>query len=161
MAQTEWTHQKVWNTFFSKALPHDAYYTAIDHARKMSRIAGAQRKARGVKAGIPDWVIIYQGITLWIEQKANSTLSEHQKTTGAALIANGHRWCMCRTLDAAEQAIRDAGIPLRATLGEIQDRIAEQDVPPRKRAARKPKAEPRFTLGKRATVRARNAGVLV
>jgi hypothetical protein len=163
MIQHEWNAQKTDNAFLGKALPDDAYFSAIDHARKMSKAAGAQRKARGVKAGLPDWLIVWHGITLWIERKVDASLSEGQKTTRDALRANGHHWALAKSLEDVEAACRDVGIPLKATLGDIRERIAAQDyVPPKKRApANRKVAEPRFQWGKSATKRAAARGVLV
>lgn len=161
MIQREWTAQKLDNAFLGKALPDDAYFTAIDHARKMSLVAGKQRKDRGLKAGIPDWLIVWRGITLWIERKEGSSLSGPQQATRDALRANGHLWELARSLDDVEAACRAAGIPLRATLGQIRDRIEAQDVVPKKRAPAKRKAAPRFQFSKAATKRAAKMGVLV
>jgi hypothetical protein len=163
MIQHEWNAQKTDNAFLGKALPDDAYYSAIDHARKMSKAAGAQRKARGVRAGLPDWLIVWRGITLWIERKVDASLSEGQKATRDALRANGHHWALAKCLEDVEAACRDVGIPLKATLGDIRGRIAAQDyVPPKKRApASKRKPGPRYEWGKSATKRAAARGVLI
>ena len=160
MQQTEWSHQKTWNAYFGKALPDGAYFTAIDHARKMSLAAGAARKARGIKAGIPDWLIVWRGTTLWIEQKAGSDLSAAQEDTRDDLVANGHHWRLCRTLEEAEQACRDVGIPLRASVLAVRERIAAQPAKPeRKSPPRKP--APRYTAGRRFAARAAKAGILL
>lgn len=161
MTQHEWNAQKLDNAFLGKALPDDAYYTAIDHARKLSKIAGMQRKARGIKAGIPDWLIVWRGITLWIERKVDAAVSYEQEVTGTALIRNGHHWRVARTLDEIEAACRDVGIPLKATLGDIRARIAAQAASSKKRSPARRKAEPRFTLSVAAGKRAAKMGVLV
>jgi len=163
----EWKEQETDNAFLRHALPLDAYYTAIDHGnlrngkgKEAGMRAGAARKRRGVKAGIPDWLIVWHGITLWIERKAGSSLSDDQKTTRDQLVANGHIWRLAKSLDDVEAACLFAGIPLRATAGGIADRVEaarERKAPARK--ARRPKAEPRFTLGKRASSRLAKAGI--
>lgn len=94
MKQTEWAAQRTDNFFLKRALPEGAYFTAIDHARKMTLAAGAQRKARGIKPGIPDWLIVWNGITLWIERKAGSSLSENQKLFRDQIRENGHLWAL-------------------------------------------------------------------
>lgn len=161
MIQHEWTAQKTDNAFLGKALPDDAYFTALDHARKMSLAAGKQRKDRGIKAGIPDWLIVWRGITLWIERKVDASLSTAQEITRDRLIANGHHWRLARRLEDVEAACRDVGIPLKATLGEIRDRIAAQDVAPKKRKYTPKKAGPRYLGGKRFVSRARAGGMLI
>ena len=144
LVQHEWRDQRGYNVFLSKALPIDAYYTAIDVGRSRSREEGQLRKNRGVKSGIPDFLIVWHGVTLWIECKHDGSLSEAQKTTRAALVANGHTWALARSTEEVEAACRGAGIPLRATLGDIRARIADQTdrLPPkRKRAPRGFKAD--------------------
>lgn len=146
LVQREWEAQRADNAFLAKALPDGAYYTAIDVGRSKSAREGQLRKLRGVKPGIPDWLVVYAGITLWIERKAGASLSPNQKVTRDCLIANGHRWALARSTEEVEQACRNAGIPLRATLGEIRRRIAEQQArlagPKRKRATKAHAAKP-------------------
>ena len=142
--QYEWKAQKADNAFLAKALPADACFTAIDHARKMSAQAGKMRKDRGIKPGIPDWFIVWRGLTLWIERKAGSSLSTNQETFRDQLIRNGHHWRLARSLEEIELACRDVGIPLRATLGEIRERIGGQAarlaVKKRRKSSGKPRA---------------------
>jgi len=144
--QHEWKAQKADHAFLSKALPPDACYTAIDHARKMSPQLGKMRKERGVKPGIPDWFIVWRGITLWIERKEGSSVSDNQETFREQLIRNGHHWRLARTLEEIELACRDVGIPLRATFGEIRERIGSQQVRlGAKKKRRKSSGKPRTT----------------
>lgn len=127
LSQNEWRDQRGYNAFLSKILPADAYYTAIDVGRSPNAHWGMMRKMRGVKPGIPDFVIAWKGTALWLECKAaGGSLSPHQKTTRDALIHNGHRWALVRSMDDIEAACTDAGIPLRATAGGVRDRIAVQ-----------------------------------
>ena len=147
LVQREWQAQRADNAFLAKALPPGAYYTAIDVGRSRNANDGQMRKLRGVKAGIPDWLIVWNGVTLWIERKVKQSLSESQKLTRDALLANGHQWALARSTEDVEAACLAAGIPLRATLGGIRERIAAQNerLPPKKRAApkmRKKAADP-------------------
>lgn len=164
MIHSEWKSQETDHAFLRHALPPDAYFTAIDHGRlgrgEAGIVAGAARKRRGVKAGIPDWLIVWQGITLWIERKVGSALSHEQKLTRDALRENGHRWEVAKSLDDVEAALVAAGIPLRATAGAIAERVAAaKDRPKAKSKPRK--VGPRFEMGARVLRRARNAGVMV
>ena len=150
--QREWRGQEADKAFLEKALPYDCYWTAIDGGRASSLIVGAMRKKRGIKSGLPDWLIVWHGITQWIERKttsADSALSENQRLTAERLIANGHRWARANSTEEVEAVLRAAGIPLRATLGDIRERIAEQNerLPAkRKAAARKPGVVSRMTV---------------
>ena len=139
LSQNEWRDQRGYNAFLSKILPADAYYTAIDVGRSASANQGMMRKMRGVKPGIPDFVIAWNGIALWLECKtAGGSLSPHQKTTRDALLHNGHRWALVRSMEDIEAACIAAGIPLRATVGVIRDRIAAQPTKPKHKAAARP-----------------------
>ena len=114
--QTEWTFQKAAAEYLAIALPSDAFWTAIDHAAKMSPVAGRMRKLRGVKAGIADIMIVWRGITLWIELKTGSALSASQKDFRDDVIRNGHAWALARSLDDIEFACALNRIPMKATL---------------------------------------------
>lgn len=164
MIHHEWKAQETDHTFLRHALPPDAYFTAIDHGRlgrgKSGIAAGAARKRRGVKAGIPDWLIVWRGVTLWIERKVNAGVSTEQKLARDALRANGHLWVLARTLDDIEAALVAAGIPLRATAGGIRERVAAARARPKVKSRAK-KAEPRFVAGKRLMGRMRKAGILI
>ena len=150
--QREWRAQEADKAYLEKALPYDCYWTAIDGGRAASRAVGAMRKKRGIKSGLPDWLIVWHGITLWIERKTNtadSSLSDNQRLTAERLRANGHLWERANSTEDVEAALRAAGIPLRATLGGIRERIAEQNerLPVKRKAAtRKRGATPSMSV---------------
>lgn len=140
--QREWKEQETDARFLNHALPYDAYWTAIDGGRAKNAAVGAMRKRRGIKSGVPDWLVVWNGITLWIERKvsaAASDLSHNQRLTADALVRNGHRWARANDTFEVEAALREAGIPLRATYGE------RPAAPAKKRAAPR-KAGPRTTV---------------
>ncbi len=135
--QREWQLHRAIAVYLSKALPPTAYWTSIDIGSAGSAQAGALRKARGVKPGIADLLIVHDGTTLWLEIKAGTQLSEHQKMFRDQVAANGHYWSLARSPEDAEQACLAARIPLRATFGQIRERIAEQNerLPAKKKRA--------------------------
>lgn len=143
LIQHEWRAQEADQAFLAKALPRECFYTAIDGGRAQSRAIGGARRRRGIKSGLPDWLIVWQGITLWIERKvskAESDLGHNQRLTAERLQANGHLWARANSTEELEAALVVAGIPLRATLGGIRSRIEAQDerLPPkRKKGARR------------------------
>lgn len=157
-SHVEWIAQRTDNAFLSKALPPEAYFTAIDVGRSTNAQEGQLRKLRGVKPGIPDWLIVWKGITLWVERKVSASLSPGQKVTRDALLANGHHWALARSTEQLEAACRDSGIPLRATLGEIKDRIAAQGGGAKKKS-RSYRAVPRKTASKGFVLRAAAKGI--
>lgn len=155
MNHSEWRDQRGYHAFLSKALPADAYHSAIDVGSAGNAQAGALRKARGVRAGLPDYLIVYRNVTLWIEFKHRAQLSLAQQLTRDALTANGHHWALARCPEDVETACRLAGIPLRATFSAIHARIAEQNerLPakrkraPRRKAAGSPSVAAAHRLG--------------
>ena len=159
----EWADQRGYAAFLARALPLGAYWTSIDHGRSTSVAHGALRKARGVHPGIPDMIVVWSGITLWIEIKAGSSLSEPQKLTRDRLVAQGHLWALVRSGEELEAALRDAGIPLRATYGERVARLAEIKArkPPKKRGSPVAAGTPRYAVGKAMSARLRKRGILL
>ena len=139
----EWALQRLCHVYLSKALPAGALYTGIDIGSAGSAQQGMLRKARGIRPGTPDAIIVYRNVTLWIELKTRSQLSEAQKLFRDLAVANGHAWALVRSLEDVEAACAEAGIPLRATVSAISDRIAEQ----RARLPAKRKAAPRTPAG--------------
>jgi hypothetical protein len=147
--QREWRAQEIDWVFLMKALPHGALAVGIDQAAKRSRAANRARLARGCKPGVPDTYVFWNSVTLWLERKSGSGLSSAQETFRDAVLANGGHWALIEYTEDVEAACRAAGIPLRATLGEIRTRIADQNerlAPKRKRSARPAKASDRMSV---------------
>jgi hypothetical protein len=164
VVQREWTLQRSCAAFLSKALPPDAYWTSIDIGKSTSAAQGQLRKMRGIKAGIPDVLIVWRGITVWCELKIDAALSPAQQTTRDQLQANGHHWYLCRSPEDIEAACRSSLVTLRATLGDIRARIAEQNtrLPAKRKRAASPKSTgPRFKVPARVGRRAAGKGVLI
>ena len=116
MQQPEHALQRAVAEFLDLALPASAFWTSIDAATR-SAIEGQQKKARGVKPGIPDVLIVCKPITLWIELKARTgSVQETQRRVMRALIANGHQWYVARSVAEVETILIRCGIPLRARM---------------------------------------------
>lgn len=113
-AHEEWDFQTTVAEFLDLALPAEAFWSSVDMGPARSKAVGGLRKKRGLKAGLPDMVIVFRRITLWIEAKApRGVLSVAQKNVRLALLANGHHWALARTLDDITEACAAVGIPLR------------------------------------------------
>lgn len=100
------------------------YWTAIDHAAKLSPRYGAQRKARGVQRGIGDFLVMHprgsETVVLFIELKAQKGLiSPSQKEFAQACLAANARHRICRSLEEIETAFWDCGITIHATVGAV------------------------------------------
>lgn len=162
--QREWRAQEIDWAFLMKALPHDALARGIDQSGKRSKAANGARLRRGCLPGTPDTYIFWNNITLWLERKAGSGgLGGGQDAFRDAVLANHGHWALVRSTEDVEAACRSAGIPLRATLGEIRGRIAEQNerLPVKRKRASSTKGGPRYAGSKGFSKRAAGRGILV
>ena len=103
--------------YLDRALPLDAWWTTFP-AGGGGKIRGRSLKRVGLKAGVPDVLIIYKGRVHWIELKTiKGELSHKQHDT---FVAFSHAGCkipyVCRNLDNVEFALDAWRIPLRARL---------------------------------------------
>jgi len=91
--------------FLRLALPPDAFVTSIDHARQQSEQSGMRQKARGVRAGIPDMLILYRGEAFWLEVKTpDGRLTESQKALHSEIVRAGGHVEVVRSVSGAEHA---------------------------------------------------------
>lgn len=94
-----------------------AMWHAIDHANARDARAGAERKGRGVIAGIPDLVLIRDGRLHCIELKAQrGALSVAQKHYCDQMKAVGVPYVVVRSLDDLAIVLMHWGVPLRCHL---------------------------------------------
>lgn len=77
---------------------------------------GGQLKARGLKAGVPDVLVIREGgRAFWIELKTDKgRVSSAQVETGAALLRAGSPVAVCRSLDQVQDMLGHWGFALKA-----------------------------------------------
>ena len=88
--------------YLRSVLPEDAFFTTFP-AGGGGRIRGAQLKAMGLQAGVPDLMIIYKGEIVFIELKAaKGRLSETQMFVSDKLCKAGAFVFMCRTIEEIE-----------------------------------------------------------
>lgn len=100
------------------------WWTTIGHGAQGNQFRTVQRlRSMGVKAGVPDLLVINQGRALWIELKSKTgDLSDAQKATRADLnlcrgVSGAYVWEQCRSVECVEASLRYWGVPLRATVG--------------------------------------------
>jgi len=140
--------------FLHHALPEGAVYTGIEHAGQISMIQGAIRKAKGVRRGLSDLMIWWQGRFIAIELKtAKGVVSDSQREFAAGIVGAGFQYHLCRSLSDVEAALLHAGMPLRATAFGRDDRLAAQLAAPKKRSAPR-KANVDASPGRKAFQRA-------
>jgi hypothetical protein len=98
-------------------------WTAIDHAHSLNMAIGrngrpiglmeaAKRKARGIKAGITDYLFWANGDAFAIELKAtvDGVLSDDQKDWLRAMIGAGASVSVCWTIDQVFQKVVEWGL---------------------------------------------------
>jgi len=124
--------QKACAKFLNHALPPDVWFTAIDHATR-SATEGQDKKARGVKPGLPDLMFKFDRRTVWIELKTEKwRLQDTQESVRDMLTGNGDDWHVARSIDDVEAILRSYGLALRATAGGITERLQQRLEMPRK-----------------------------
>ena len=104
--------------FLDLALPLDSAWTTVEHGGKRGKREAARLKAKGVKAGWPDILIIYRQRALTIELKAlGGRLSNNQKLRHPMILRAGAPVAVCSRIEEVEGTLRGWGLPLRATTG--------------------------------------------
>ena len=124
--------QKACAKFLNHALPPDVWFTAIDHATR-SAVEGQEKKARGVKPGLPDFMFKFGGRTVWIELKTEKgRVQDTQESVRDVLERNGDEWHVARSIDDVEAILRGYGLALKATAGGVTEKLQARLEMPRK-----------------------------
>ena len=106
--------------YLALALKPPSFWSSIDHgAGKMTPASAGLRKARGVKPGLPDVLVMHPifGHTLVIGVELKATvgrLSPSQHAVGAAFLGCNSHYFVARSVDEVEGFLRGVGIPLSA-----------------------------------------------
>ena len=91
--------------------PQGVCWFSIDIAA-YSGVAPGLRTSRGVVAGIPDMVVLYEGRAYWIEVKAaDGILSEAQRTVAVAILTADCGYGIARDMAEAIQLLDSWRIP--------------------------------------------------
>ena len=122
--------------------PAQTWWSALDHgAGWMTPASAGLRKARGVKAGLPDFIILYQDRLLGIELKSEKgRLSPEQVETGKAWMALGHDTAIARSLEDVQAILDVWKIPMRTRMtfmGGRRNERAARTTQPRDRGPRR------------------------
>lgn len=108
--------QKTVVEFLDRALPESAQFFAVPNGGKRTKVEGGIFKATGVKPGVPDLAVIYNGVFHGIELKAGRNKpTDVQKERHRLLRAAGARIEVCWTVDQVQNFLR-MYMPLRAAL---------------------------------------------
>lgn len=106
--------------FLDRALPKRALYWHA-HQNPKNKAEGGRLKGLGLRAGMPDLCILYDGRLYGIELKAaKGKLSEAQSSIADKFSDNGAFWTVARTVDGVEAFLRAAGMQLRGSVLTIE-----------------------------------------
>ena len=108
--------------YLDMALPKFAFWTTFP-AGGGGKVRGAQLKATGLKAGVPDILIIAPGydgpFVYWIELKApKGRASVDQQLQHQQLNRLLCEVAICRSVEDVEETLLGWGFRLRATVGK-------------------------------------------
>lgn len=94
------------------------WWSAIDHAAKLNPRQGAERKRRGVKRGIADFLIMWPGAefhtnVLWIELKRakGGSLTPEQRAFADDMLPCNTLVSVCRSIESVDKALEAIGVP--------------------------------------------------
>jgi len=121
------------------ALPSGAVVRSIDHGVKMNESRRIKLHARGVRAGLPDCMLWWNGRHAQIELKVGTPQSAAQKDFQALMDAQGFPYAICRSLEDVEAALRGWGWPVGAS---VQVPAVELTAPPKAKSSRVSKPRP-------------------
>lgn len=122
MTAREHTFQAFAAKFVEAALDEPHLFLAFDRAKPPGRSRGAQlaamarQKARGMKAGTPDTLLITAGASIWCEWKAPGEEvrdGDQQDVMGQTLLGLGHHWSWCSSIIVYHDWLESIGIRMR------------------------------------------------
>lgn len=112
-AKPEQALQRQIAQFLAVALDGNSWWSSMPLGGG-GRLRGAILHGLGVKAGLPDVLVINDGRAIWLELKsAKGRLSVGQQECHAALARARCAVAVVRSLDDAIEALQRAGVPLR------------------------------------------------
>jgi hypothetical protein len=126
--------------------PERTWWSAIDHAAKLSKRYGGERKRRGVKAGLPDFILMWMDDNLiGIELKtAKGTVSPAQSDVATSWTLMGFGVFVARSLEEVQEILEFCRVPMRTRmkfLGGVDGRTPRAAPPRHPRAKRQRKSK--------------------
>jgi hypothetical protein len=111
--QWEWAEQTALAEQLADLLPPGVFWSSVDN-QPWSKVAGLLRKRRGVRAGMPDLLILFEGRLIGLEMKSLiGRLSSAQEEVRLQILRAGGMWFLVRTARAALVALHGVGIRFR------------------------------------------------
>ena len=94
-------------------LPDTVFWSGVE-SKPRSRLGGFLQRRRGIKAGLPDVLVVANGPAIFIELKSRRRVtSKAQREIRAQLLAAGAAWFLARTPRAALAALALANVPFK------------------------------------------------
>jgi hypothetical protein len=129
--------------------PGVTWWSALDHAAQLSPRYGAERKRRGVKRGLPDFIVMAKGMNvIGFELKTEKgRLSPDQVLVQTSWAVMGHDIYTVRSLEEVQEILVLLGVPLRRRMnlfskgGSHEQRALRSPKARHKRAPRRRKPE--------------------
>lgn len=105
-------------SFLDRSLPDDALWFHCPNGGARNKVVAAKLKWAGVKAGVPDILIVWRQRLIGIELKAKTgVLSEAQKAMHQRLtLAGAVVLPIARSVDEVEAFLETLGMPLKGRL---------------------------------------------
>jgi hypothetical protein len=93
--------------------PSCTAWTSLEN-RPRSVVAGMLARRAGQKSGVPDTLVVFRGLPVFIEMKSRAGIaSKAQQEFRDALVAAGCRWWLVRSARAALAGLRLSGVEFR------------------------------------------------
>jgi len=103
--------------FLDVALPPDATYFSIPNGGKRHPREAARMSGLGLRPGVPDLCIVFRSRAFFLELKtASGRQSVQQRHMANTLHYCGAHVMLCRSIEDVERSLREATLPLRATV---------------------------------------------
>ena len=97
--------------YLDMVLPGDAFWTAINPIPGKSIVAASNSKKMGMKAGVPDILIIFRGHSIFIEVKREGGyLDKRQKSIHADIYMAGATVYTARSIDDIIEILELEGV---------------------------------------------------
>ena len=110
---TEWSLQIQVTKLLAQYLPDNVFWSALSNAPRTA-LAGYLARLRGVRSGLTDIIVVYDGRVIWVEMKSPAGVaSKVQRQVCAELRAAGADWYLARSAEAALVALRLSNVPFR------------------------------------------------
>jgi hypothetical protein len=110
---TEWSLQIQVTKLLAQYLPDNVFWSALSNAPRTA-LAGYLARLRGVRSGLTDIIVVYDGRAIWLELKSPAGVaSKVQRQVCAELRAAGADWYLARSAEAALVALRLSNVPFR------------------------------------------------